>query len=223
MLTSFTTLKTLAENIASLQGVSTDPLEVERIKRRVLHFRQLIIKREYEKTRVFHPSLIQAFDIKLSKVEKEGSQVYISETLPSPIIVKRGFPFISVSNSLLDTNRKVYGFINPEEISYLPYRQFTKVSDYYSYENSRIFTFVKKDSLRVRAVWENPLEVLTFSQDQDIKIGCKVSTLESTCFFEDDLMLEETIAGAIMSFFSNGTQNTRNSRAEQDQEERAVQ
>lgn len=198
-----TTLETFAEGIASTLGRGTDPLLINLIKRRVLHFRQLLLKRDYQSSRIFYQSAIQAFDIGLTETTKDGSRVYISDVLPTPMLLKgRQEPFISVTNSLLDTRRRVFGWVTPEEFNYLEYRKFSKPSDYYTFENGRIITLSPR-ALRVRALWENPIEVANFSSEQDLKLGCKTKTLEGNCFYNGDLVLEETMAASILSFFGN--------------------
>lgn len=215
----YTTLETFAESIASTYGRSTDSLFIDLIKRRVLHFRQLLLKRDYQSGKVFYQSAIQAFDISLDKVTKDGQNLYMSEILPLPIMLKgRREPFISVTNSRLDADRRVFGWIHPEELNYLEYRKFSKPSDYYTYENGRIISLAKR-SLRIRALWDNPIEVRNFSSQQDVKLNCEESTLESNCFYNGDLILEETMAASILSFFSNDKAIKEAVSAEQEEEQ----
>lgn len=211
-----TSLNSFAEELALTFGRGTDLLFIENLKRKILHFRQILIKQNYDRERVFVQSTIQAFDIKLTEADKNGSKVYISEKLPKPIMVNgRNEPFISVSNSLIDTKRKVYGWISPEELYYLSYRKFTKPSDYYTYENDRIIS-IKSKSLRIRAVWDNPIEVFEFSKEEDIKLGCKNASLEDSCFYNGDYYLEETMAANILRFFSDDKSNKEENNQEEE-------
>lgn len=201
-----TTLRALAERIAAKSGNSEDQMAIELIKRDVLSFRQLLLKREYEKVRTFAPSLIMAFDLKLSEIVKNGSKAFISDVLPAPLLTTKREPFISVGNSLIDHTRKIYGYISPEQIEGIQYRRFSKIKDYYTYENHRIISF-HKSLIRVRYVPENPLAVLQFTKDHDATYKCGKS-LEQSCFIEDDLIIEESLSGAILTFF--GGNSTRN-------------
>ena len=91
-----TSLTSFAEELASTFGRGTDLLFIEELKRRVLHFRQVLLQQNYNKTRVFKPSTISAFDITLTKGDKDGSTIFISEKLPRPLLVdNRNEPFIS--------------------------------------------------------------------------------------------------------------------------------
>lgn len=211
-----TSLTSFAEELASTFGRGTDLLFIEELKRRVLHFRQVLLQQNYNKTRVFKPSTISAFDITLTKGDKDGSTIFISEKLPRPLLVdNRNEPFISVTNSLLDTTRKVYGWVSPEELYYLPYRKFTRPIDYYTYENDRIIS-LGAQRLRVRAVWDNPLDVYEFSSNEDIKLSCSNSSLEDSCFYNGDYYLEETMAANILTFFGNDKSDKKANNQEEE-------
>lgn len=215
-----TTLRALAEEIVLASGVEVTQLNIEIYRLRVLHFRQLLLKREYEKTLVWNPSTIQAFDIELKKVKKFGTVMYMSDVLPITLSVKEfKFPFISVGNRLLDENRKFYDYVKPEQLEFLKYRKFSKLSDHYTYENGRIYSL--HEGLRVRSVFENPLEVVEFSKEQDLKLACGGSTLEDDCFKDDDIELEQTMAAAILTFFGNNStrQNDRTPRTRRSEED----
>ena len=207
------TLQSLAELILQPLKQLDDLISIEVVKQQILFQRQRLIKERYEKTRIFNPSLIQAFDVKLNKVSQSKGVVedksifYISDILPKPLLITRSLPFISVTNSLQDTRRKSLGFVMSEELEYIKYRKFTKLGDYYTYENDRLITF-NLDKVRIRALWEDPITVKEFSTNQDIKLNCGTSTLESPCFVDDDLVIEESIAGIIQSIILGHAQTT---------------
>jgi hypothetical protein len=196
------TIRSLAEQIVLITGQELTELNVQLMRLRAIQLRQTILKREFEKTREWFPSTIQAFDVKLTKVKKFGSSAYVSDLLPKSILAKYNIePFISVGNSLLSTDRRFYDYITPEEIEYIQYRKFSKPDDFYTFENGRIVSFTK-ERLRVRSVFDDPIEVLNFSMDQDLKLGCTDTTLESPCTEDNDLVIEQTIADAILSSFN---------------------
>lgn len=207
-----TTLRSLAEEAVIMTGAEVNQLNIELIRPRILHFRQLVLKREYDQTLVWTPSTIQAFDIQLQAVEKFGSTAFISDVLPKTLMTKFfTLPFISVGNALIDKNRNFYDYIKPEQIEFIRYRKFSNLNHVYTMENDRIISF-SKERLRVRSVFENPLEVKEFSSEQDLKLKCTNTTLEGNCWDDDDMVVEESVAAAILTFFSNNSTRRRNDR-----------
>lgn len=200
-------LQSLAEMILSPIGLQTDMYEIELIKQRILSYRQLLIQQDFNRTGRYSEQLVQAFDLKLTEVEEDNDKFYISEILPKPILIRTNNPFFEVHTSYKGRTRKPLGFLSIEEIPYIEHRKFTNKGNFYSYENSRIVVFAPVNSIRVRAIWDNPLEVSLFAKQETFKLACSDKTISSPCTTEDDVLLEETLAARILTFFNSNNAN----------------
>lgn len=196
------TLQSLAETILRPYGLETDMFEVEATKIKILGFRQVLIQQDYSSNRRIAQQLVQAFDVKLMRVEEDKDKFYVSEILPKPIILSRKMPFISVHTTLKGRQKRPLGYLEPERIPYIEYGRFTSGANYFTYENNRIQVYSDTPAIRVRAIWDNPVEAMFFARNEAFKLSCSEDTIESNCVENDDLVLEETMAGRILTFFN---------------------
>lgn len=188
--------------ILSPLQLHTNMWEVEVIKQRILAYRQILIQQDFNRTGKISEQLVQAFDVQLIKVEEDDDEFYISEPLPKPIIIRTTVPFINVHNTLKGRNKKPLGYISAAAVPYTGYRKFTKKADFYTYENDRIIGYTNTESVRVRAIWDNPLEVYKFAQQESFKLSCSTDSIYSPCSNGIDIYLEETLAARILTFFN---------------------
>ena len=200
-----TTLSKLAESLAYSFGKDKDELFIDQLKDRILHFRNIAIKREYEKTNLYAQSLTYTiFCIPVESVEDnpcgEGV-VCVGRTpiIPKPLILKYSEPFISVSNTLISGKKRNISYIVPEALEYLQYRRFTGDKPHCTYINDRLYfvnTTVKE--INIRALWDNPIEAKKFNDN----IGCQQS---NDNFLDDDLIIDDLLAGIITTFITNAS------------------
>lgn len=211
------TLQGLAELILKPLGLDTDAHEVEVIKQRVLAYRQRLIQQDFSRNLRPAPQLIQAFDVSLTEVQEDNDRFSITDILPKPIILnKNGTPFVSVHTSYKGRAKSPLHYVSPEEVPYIKYRKFTKKGNYYTFENDRIEVFSETPSIRVRAIWDSPIHVLHFAQQETFKLNCSNEIISSPCTEDDDVLLEETMAAAVLTFFNPNANTNRRDQSEQD-------
>lgn len=196
------TLQSLAETILKPYGLETDMFEVETTKIKILGFRQVLIQQDYSSNRRIAQQLVQAFNVELKEVEEDKDKFYVSEILPKPIILSTDMTFISVHTTLQGRQKRPLGYLKPERVPYIDYGTFTKKANYFTYENNRIIVYSDTPAVRVRAIWDNPIEAMFFARNEAYKLACSEDTIESNCVENDDLVLEETMAGRILTFFN---------------------
>lgn len=197
------TIQSLAESILLPFGSNDDMLVVEATKQRILAFRQVLIQQDYSRNLRINQQLVQAFDLELTEVEEGDDKFYISDILPKPIILSKELPFISVTTAFKGRTKKDLGYLTVEEIPYIKYRKFTSRANYFTYENDRIISYAPAKSLRVRAIWDNPIEAFKFAEKETFKLACSKDIISSPCSDGIDIVLEETMAARILSFFNN--------------------
>lgn len=197
------TLQSLAETVLKPFGLEADMFEVETAKIKILAFRQVLIQQDYSSNRRIVQSLVQAFNVEMKEVAEGKDRFYVSEILPKPIILSRRMPFISVHTTLQGRQKRPLGYLEPERVPYIEYGKFTKKSDYFTYENDRILVYSEVPDIRVRAIWDNPIAAMQFARNETYKLACSENTIEAGCIENDDLVLEETMAGRILTFFNS--------------------
>ena len=190
-------------------------LQVEIIKQRVLSYRQILIQQDFNRTGRISEQLVQAFDVQLTKVEEDEDNFFVSDTLPKPIILRSTTPFFNVHTTLKGRNKKPLGYLAVASVPYISYRKFTNKADFYTYENDRIIGYTNAESVRIRAIWDNPLEVYNFAEQETYKLKCSSDTIYSPCSNGIDMYLEETLAARILTFF-----NPQNARVNNEEDSR---
>lgn len=196
-----TTLNSLAESLAF---PVIDSLYIDNLKPRILHFRNIAIKREFEKTNIYPHSLIQTLHcIKVVNIEDCQGKECIGETeivLPKPLILKYNEPFISIGNTL-NFKFKSISYIKPEELEYIEYRKWTSKQPYCYYNNGKLrFVNSTVPEVNIRTIWDDPISVKGLNDERD----CNIEN-----FFEDDLIIDDLLAGIITTFIANDSTNQK--------------
>lgn len=209
------TVQSLAELILTPLGLSNEALEVEVIKQRIISYRQILIQQDYNRYLRISESVVQAFNVKLTEVYEGDDKFYISDILPKPMILRKNDPFLSVHTAFHGRTKEPLAYLPIEEVPYIKNRKFTSKGNYYIYEENRIKSFSSVQALRVRAIWDSPLEVIKFAEKETFKLACSKETIESPCTSGYDVILEETLAARILTFFNtNGISSPENSNSE---------
>ena len=206
------TVQSLAELILVPLGLENDVLQVEVVKQRILAYRQTLIQQDFNRYLRISESVVQAFNIQLKEVVEDEDKFYISDILPKPMILRKNDPFLSVHTALHGRTKQPIAFLPVEEIPYMQYRKFTSKGFYYTYEQDRIKSFTPATAIRVRAIWDDPIAVFEFAEKETFKLSCSTDTITSPCVIDGDLVLEETLAAKILTFFNtNGINPTSES------------
>jgi hypothetical protein len=197
------TLQSLAETILKPFGLEGDMFEVEAMKIKILGFRQVLVQQDYSSNRRIAQQLVQGFNVQMIQVQEDKDKFYVSEVLPKPIILSKKMPFISVHTTMQGRQKRELGYLEPERVPYIEYGKFTKKGNYFTYENNRLLVYSETPAVRIRAIWDNPIEALLFAREETYKLACSEDTIESNCVENDDIVLEQTMAGRILTFFNS--------------------
>lgn len=209
------TIQSLAEIILNDSQLATDMLQVEIVMQKILSFRQVLIQQDYQRYSRINEQLVQAFDVELTEVAEDDDRFYVSDYLPKPIILGRGCsPFISVHTAYKGKTKQPLHYLSVEEVPYMKYRKFTNKGEYFTYENNRLIVYTEVPSARIRAIWDSPIDALNFAKRETFKLACSDKTISSPCTEGDDLLLEETMAARILTFFNPRNVSTRQEPAE---------
>jgi hypothetical protein len=219
-------LSDLANFIAKKQGISEDLIAVDLLKHQILAYNAVVIKQQYDKSGLIAESLSQTIRcVNVNKVNSAACGLGVdndfvlrtSSKVPKPLILKRRVPFLSVYNTVTSSKRVSLDYISPNELEYIQDRRFTKNNMFYTYENDYVYIVnalekgIDLNTVSIRAIWDNPLEVKLFAENEKIT-GCNqlcqdCSNEESTCFQDGDYNIASSIEGLILSFFLNDNIN----------------
>lgn len=220
-------LSETANFIAREKGI-VDLAFIDLLKSQVIAYDATIRKQLYDKG-VNLSSLEQTIKcVELVKVNSAGCGLGIENDLvlrtknkiPKPLILKSNNPFKSVYNSVTSRNRITIDYLEPEQLEFIDVRRFTSNNIFHTYENDYIYIVnaLEKgydlDTISVRSLWDNPLDVRTFAKNESLKDCCKCddcSNEESSCFEDDDYIISNLVEGLLLSFFLGNDKNSKTS------------
>ncbi len=214
--------------IAKLKGKEDDSAFIDLLKSQIISYDAIIRRQQHDKG-INLSSLEQTIKcVELIKVNSASCGLGVEndlvlrtkERLPKPIILKSNTPFKSVYNSVTSKNRITIDYLTPEELEFIDVRRFTSGSVFHIYENDYLYIVnaLEKgydlESVSIRALWDNPLEVRTFAKSELLKECCKCDGCEneeSNCFLNDDYVISNVVEGLLLSFFMGNDNNNKTS------------
>lgn len=212
------TLNQLADALAINFGREEDYAFRLVLRDAILIARASVIKELAEGKNTVSPALFQTADcLGVRKVTDnecgKGEYIYRTvEKIPRPIITKTRFMYLTVFSTIKNKRTSV-DLIRPEDVEFVPYRRFTSKQPFSVYENEYLY-FGNVEGLEyisIRILAENPF---TVQQLNTVTCECE-ECIESNCFEEGDLLIEESIAQKIKIIIYNEYQNGRVDKSEE--------
>lgn len=153
----FTTLNNIITDLLSIirgsEVVRTEPISETQIESWIHQYRALLIKRDLDKKRMINPDYVQT--INSIAMNTSGSEYVTSTEIPNTIFRSNedGFTWIG------DTNGNEYQYGTEQRSKWQQYRQYTGNNPYVYLLNYNLYSN-KGDNLRVKGIFENPMEVI---------------------------------------------------------------
>lgn len=210
--------------IARIKNKENDLAFIDLLKSQIIAYDAVIRRQQYEKGANLS-SLEQTIKcVELIKVNSASCGLGIENDLvirtkdkiPKPLLLKSSNPFKSVYNSVISKNRITIDYLEPEQLEFIEVRRFTSNNIFHTYENDYLYIVnaLEKgfdlESVSIRALWDNPLEVRTFAKSELLKDCCKCEDCDneqSNCFIDDDYVISNVVEGLLLSYFTSGKNN----------------
>jgi hypothetical protein len=223
-----TSFNNLVDSLAEKLGQSNNYAFKEMLKLDIISARATLIKREYEKSKLYNESLVQTIKcvpmISVSGSECNtitgfGKVIRSKNKIPKPLLVKDNTTFLSITTPFVNNKRRSITILKPEEVEFIEYRRFTVNDAFATYENEHIYlhNVTNLFNISVRGLFENPYSVKDYvNQSVDEKTcpcncedcGDCSSSLDANCNQEQkdncfgsdsDITLENSLIDGIAS------------------------
>ena len=153
-----TTLNKIIEDLLLIirgsEVVRTEPISKKQIETWIHQYRAQIIKRELDKNRLINPDYIQTLDNIPTTVNSNGE--YVTDIdLPNTVFRNHedGYTWIG------SIEGKEYQYMTEQRSQWHSYRRYTNADPYVYLLNNKLYNNYP-ESLRVKGLFENPMEVM---------------------------------------------------------------
>lgn len=212
----------LVNSILKPSNKENDLLLREVTEQQIIALYADFVRRDVNKYKIVPQALIQKIKcVSLNKVSNyacgEGTGLVLeTNTIPKPISIPRLLPFISVFIDFKDRRRKEFGYIPPEELSFIENRRFNKHSFFYTYEDNKIilpqFDY-PYEYISIRGLFTDPREAKKFAKEEAVKCNlcesindsCADDNEESGCFENGEFDINNEYASLILSSYGQQT------------------
>ena len=164
------TLRETAEYIAARLDKPNDFVLIQQLEYSIKIWRALLIRRDAEVNQ--ESSLyLQGMEFDLIKVDQldpcsavVGCPVLRSKNrIPKPVRLKDGRLFKFVGEAGIGTRKKIFSYVEPENLEYTKHNKFTANVIRYSYYNGYVYVFnnLLYRKINIEFVFENPEEFIS--------------------------------------------------------------
>lgn len=173
-----TTLRHLIDTLSGKLNTIGDFKAEKVLEVEILSAFSVIVKREYEKTRIFNEALVQTlFSVPLVEIESNEIESLDCDKLlrtktkiPIPLVLKDGTTlFKSITTNILSSKVINIALIGLEAIGYLGCTRFSKKATVATWDNGFIYIHNNLDlkHITVKGLFSNPYEVRAFKEEND--------------------------------------------------------
>lgn len=146
-----------------------DAVLKEIIKNLIITSRAILIRQEFNKTRVFPESavltirclpIIEVNSTECCNIDLGCKIIRTEDKLPRLIEVKDTVSFTYVGG-VVQFGADEFGYLKPEEVGYIKYRKYSRTRGFYTYLNDYLYIFNKPalEALTVRGPFANLIEL----------------------------------------------------------------
>lgn len=172
---------------------------IRSVEKLILNYRALLIRRDYEKSTMFHDRLVQSIpEIPVQEIgvgEYDPSQgafkTSYTPNLPHIIRLKSGYAIRFVGTADRKTS---FHYVHPDLIRMVKHSRYTNKENLYTILGSKIFLMnIPQGPIAVEAIFEDPTHLFDFND----RIGTRVYDIDTEFPITEDL--EQAIVQSILS------------------------
>ena len=155
---NLTTLNTIITDLLNIirgaEVARTEPISKVQIEMWIHQYRAFLIKRELDKDRLINPDYIQTLDDVSTTINSNGE--YVTDIdIPNTVFRNNedGFTWLG------SVEGKEYQYMTEQRSQWNQYRKYTNADPYIYLLNNKLYNNYP-NNLRVKGLWENPMEVI---------------------------------------------------------------